>query len=272
MKFLKIDLELISTHPELSAGAIMLYSFIEFRANIAAEDSDGRKYINYQGDNDPRRVLSITSKQLRSRTEELKKAGLIYSRGHGAEYKLYIGADPDKEMTFDHGLPNAQKGSCSPNAQKGSCQAPKREQPNAQKGASPKINNIQVFKNKRMCVEKNIINKHTQANNNLFVSTPAIIPTIDEIREEAKKAGYKTDVQAFFNYNRMRGWQGIKDWKVALLLWASHDSQHGASCRGKNGSITGQAAGITYEITEEPPIINIDPDNITERILEVFGG
>lgn len=239
--FLKIDFELLQSG--LSAGAAILYAFIDYRMFKAPANADGERYINWTDDNDPRLILNMTNKQLRSRMEELKAAGLVRSEGHGESYKVY--------------LSNAQKGAC-PNAQKGTRQTPKRALVNAQKGAWSNKNNKQYSRNSRMCVEKN--NTHA----------PVIIPTIDEIEAEAEACGYKTDVKKFYDYNRMRGWQSIQDWRQALALWVTNEPQHRRSAK----SMTGADAGLRYDPipytvhsidevdTENAPSIDIDIDII----------
>ena len=89
--FLKVDFDLLQSG--LSDGAVLLYAFIQYRMFKAPSDNSGRKYINYSGDNDPRQALSISRRQLQTRTEELKKAGLIYSEGHGENYHIYMTSD-----------------------------------------------------------------------------------------------------------------------------------------------------------------------------------
>lgn len=238
--FLKIDFELLQSG--LSAGAAILYAFIQYRMYRAPMDEDGDRFINWSGDNDPRPVLNLTKRQLMYQTDELRKAGLITTIGSGMNFKLYFG---DKNVT-------------EPSDKNVTIEEQNCHRESNKSVTEPNKNNKQVCRNSRNVCRRS--NTHA----------PVIIPTIDEVEAEAESCGYKTDVKKFYDYNRMRGWQSIQDWRQALALWVTNEPQHRRTAK----SMTGADAGLSYthipytvhsidEVdTENAPSIDIDIDII----------
>lgn len=54
--------------------------------------------------------------------------------------------------------------------------------------------------------------------------TTTTTPSIEDVRDFAEKNGIVTDLDAFYAYNEMRGWD-VKNWRGALKRWAQKDAE-----------------------------------------------
>lgn len=261
--YLIIDGELFEKYPALSMGARMLYGFIKFKINIGTEDVNGDVYINYIGDNDPHKALQASKKQILKWTKELIDADLIRTSGSGQHYKVFLiekfnkpvlelpkgnpRNKPENVVELPKGNPRTQP--------EDRLELPKGDSVSTQKGTRPLLSY-----------------KQTKLNNICIYTT---IPSVEEIETEAIKQGYKIDASAFYEYNQMRGWHGVKDWRAALSLWNKNEINHRTKKQRRNGSITGAEAGITYQpAADNQKAIRtpeISPETLDD-ITSLFGG
>ena len=261
--FLKIDGELFEI-PGLSYGAMMLYAFIKLRMGIANEDQNGVRYINYLDGNDPHVALNASRKQILKWNKELCDHDLIYTDGHGIGFKVYLKTDfisvkndpDDNEFKYP-------KGDLNLNDEK--IQVPKRELikypkgdlSSTQKGTCPLISYKETLKNTKEYIY-------------IDSKSPNLIPTLEEVEEEAKERGYSCNCSDFYDYNRMRGWKNVSDWRAALSLY-NRNSKNKVTFRRSN-SVTGAEAGIVADniidtslnIQDQDPMSEADLDNLID--------
>lgn len=260
--FLKIDGELFDI-TGLSYGAMMLYGFIKLRMGIADVDAQGVKFINYMDGNNPYTALHATRKQVLKWTKELCDHDLIYTDGHGISFKVYLKTDfislkndADDEVKLPKGnLTDSEvkypKGNLT--QQKEESQVPKRELvkypkgdlSSTQKGTWPLISYKELLTN-------------TKEHIYIDGKSPILIPTLEEVTEEVKEKGYTCDPASFYDYNRMRGWRNVSDWRAALSLY-NRNSKNKTYRRGN--SVTGAEAGINADDLVELPYVEQDPES-----------
>lgn len=262
--YLKIDGELFDI-PGLSYGAMMLYAFIKLRMGIANQDSNGVRFINYRNGNDPHEALHASRKQILKWTKELCDNDLVYTDGHGIGFKVYLKTDfislnnDSEEDKYKYPKGNL-------NEEDDKIQVPKRELfkypkgdlSSTQKGTCPLISYKETLTN----TNKVYINTDSKS--------PNLIPTLEEVEEEAKERGYSCNCSDFYDYNRMRGWKNVSDWRAALSLY-NRNFKNKTTFRRSN-SVTGAEAGIETDNIIDNIIdtsLNIqDQDHISEADLD----
>lgn len=273
--FLKIDGELLEI-PGLSYGAMMLYAFIKLRLNIAEEDANGNKYINYMDANDPRAALKASSKLIWKWTKELSEHNLIYTDGRGISFKVYLATefihvkkDPENKVNYPNGklTENAEEKVNYPNGElkktRGQIRLPKREVDNYPNG---KLTTTQMGSRPLLSYKEHLNNTKSIV---YIYEDPELIPSLEEVEAEAHKKGYTVDCAYFIEYNNMKGWR-ITDWRAALALFDKNTRSRKPAGR-RYGSITGAEAGIISDLTPAA-----DPEPITDagaaydNIIDIF--